>query len=161
MNKESVEDSGKAILNGYTQFYDSQTKANWFAPIAVVMRESDLDVVETTEEVLNEFADSEVCYAMLSCQAINGAQKQDITIEDLPEKVQKAIKAGIMSEEQAIRNAGGQIYGDRIQEIRFDEIGKMSEATVYEADALVEKPHVKKEETEADVETDIFGDDDI
>ena len=75
---------------------------------------------EVKKELLSEFEDNEICKAVLSCKAINGAQKRDINVEDLDERTQKAIKAGVMSEAQAIRNAGGQVYGERIQEMRFD-----------------------------------------
>lgn len=153
LDKDSIEETGKAIMSGYTSFYDSNTKKNWFCPVALVVRE-DRDVVDITEEILSKFEDSEVCLAQLSCQAINGAQKRDIKIEDLDERTQKAIKAGIMSEAQAIRNAGGQVYGDRIQEIRFKEIIKHSEPTAYTLENCIEKPH-KEEEI-----VDIFNEDD-
>ena len=143
MNKDFVEETGKAIMSGYTQFYDPNTSANWFCPITLVMRDS-TEVINITEELLNNFTDSEVCKTVLSCQAINGAQKRDVKIEDLDERTQKAIKAGVMSEAQAIRNAGGQVYGERIQEIRFTEIVKHSEPTVYTLENCVEKPHKKE-----------------
>lgn len=141
IDKDSIEETGKAIMSGYTPFYDANTKKNWFCPIALVMR-GDSEIVNITEEVLNNFDGGEVCKAVLSCQAINGAQRRDVKIEDLDERTQKAIKAGVMSEAQAIRNAGGQVYGDRIQEIRFKEILKHSEPTAYTLDNCVEKPHM-------------------
>ena len=153
MDKDSVDETGKAIMSGYTQFYDQNTSSNWFFPLTLVMRD-DAEKINLMEELLSEFEDSEICKAVLSCQAINGAQKRDINVSDLDEKTQKAIKAGFMSEAQAIRNAGGQVYGDRIQEIRFKEIVKHSEPTVYTLDNCVEKPHKK----EAPV--DIFGNSD-
>jgi hypothetical protein len=153
MDKDSVEETGKALMSGYTDFYDSNTESKWFCPVTLVMRDN-MEKIDLIEELLSEFEDSEICKAVLSCQAINGAQKRDINIDDLDEKTQKAIKAGIMSEAQAIRNAGGQVYGERIQEIRFDELVKHSEPTVYTLENCMEKPH-KKEET-----VDIFGDSD-
>ncbi len=159
MDKDSVEETGKAIMSGYTDFYDSNTESKWFCPITLVMR-GDADVIDITEELLNNFEDNEICKAVLSCQAINGAQKRDINIDDLDEKTQKAIKAGIMSEAQAIRNAGGQVYGDRIQEMRFDELVKHSEPTVYTLENCMEKPH-KKEETVDIFEESNDEDDDI
>ena len=149
MDKESVEDKGKAIMSGFTPFYDSNTEANWFCPIALVTR--DRENVDLTEELLSEFDENEVCKAVLSCQAINGAQKRNVEISDLDEKTQKAIKAGLMSEAQALRNVGGQVYGDRIQEIRFEGIIKHSESTVYTLEDCIAKPHKKEENV------DIFG----
>jgi hypothetical protein len=160
MDKDSVEETGKAIMSGYTQFYDQNTSTNWFFPLTLVMRD-DADKIDLMEELLSEFEDSEICKAVLSCQAINGAQKRDINISDLDEKTQKAIKAGFMSEAQAIRNAGGQVYGDRIQEIRFKEIVKHSEPTVYTLENCVEKPHKKEEAVDIFGESDEDSDDDI
>ena len=150
MDKESVEDAGKAIMSGFTSFYDSTTKKSWFAPISLVMRDTK-DKVDITEDVLSEFADNEICKAVIACQAIDGAQKVDIKVTDLSEKVQKAIAAGIMDEKTAIRNAGGQAYGDKIQEIRFDEISKAGEATIFTLEDCMTKPHKEEENSDDDI----------
>ena len=155
-----IDETGQAIMSGYTTFYDSNTKSNWFCPVSLVMR-GEKDVVDITEELLNNFEDSEVCTALLSCQAINGAQKRDVKLEDLDERTQKAVKAGIMSEAQAIKNAGGQVYGDRIQEFRFKEILKHSEPTAYTIENCLEKPHVKEEQVDIFNDSNEDSDDDI
>ena len=159
MDKESVAEDGKAVLSGYTQFRDSKTKADWFCPIALIMRESDMDVVDGTEEVLSDFGDNEVCKALLSCQVIDGAQKSDIQVENLDEKTQKAIKLGLMDAKQAIKNAGGQMYGPKIQEFRLDSIVKQSEPTVFTAEDLMVIPHIKEEEVDIFANTDDDEDD--
>lgn len=153
MDKTSANEAGKAIMSGFTTFYDSNTKKNWFCPVVLVAR-GDLETINLTEELLNNFETNEICKAVLNCQAINGAQKRDVKIEDLEEKTQKAVKAGLMSEAQAIRNAGGQMYGDRIREIRFKEIIQHSESTVLTLEDCIKKPHTVVKET------DIFSDDD-
>lgn len=157
MDKDGVEDTGKAIMNGFTPFYDPSTKREWFLPLSLVMR--DVENIDLTEELLSEFEDNEICKAVLSCKAINGAQRRDVNLEDLDEKTQKAVKAGLMSEAQAIKNAGGQVYGDVIQELRFDKIVKHSEGTVYTLDNCLEKPH--KEEENVDIFNSEDEEDDI
>ena len=159
MDKDGVEDTGKAIMNGFTPFYDQNTQKNWFLPIALVMR--DVENVDLTEELLSEFEDNEICKAVLSCKAINGAQRRNVNLEDLDEKTQKAVKAGLMSESQAIRNAGGQVYGEVIQELRFDQIVKPSECTAYTLDNMLEKPHKEEEAEDNAVPFDMDEDDDI
>ena len=156
MDKDGLEDTGKAIMSGFTPFYDQNTQRNWFLPIALVMR-NEREIVDGTEEILSEFEDNEICKAVLSCKAINGAQRRCVNLEDLDAKTQKAVKLGIMSEAQAIKNAGGQVYGDVIQELRFDEIVKPSEATVYTLENCLEKPH--KEEEKVDIFEDTDDDD--
>ena len=155
MDKDGIEDTGKAIMSGFTPFYDQNTQKNWFLPLSLIMR--DVENVDLTEELLSEFEDNEICKAVLSCKAINGAQRRNVNLEDLDEKTQKAVKAGLMSEAQAIKNAGGQVYGDVIQEIRFDKIVKHSEATAYTLENMLEKPH--KEEENVDVFEDTEEDD--
>lgn len=159
MDKDGVEDTGKAIMNGFTPFYDQNTQKNWFLPLSLVMR-NEKEIVDATEELLSEFEDNEICKAVLSCKAINGAQRREVNLEDLDEKTQKAVKLGLMSEAQAIKNAGGQVYGDVIQELRFDKIVKHSEATAYTLDNCLEKPH-KEEAEDNTVPFDVDSDDDI
>ena len=145
MDKEYIEESGKAIMRGFTPFYDSATKKNWFTPMELVFR-GDQSKADVIEECMSKFDnDNEICRAVLSCKAIDGAQKVYIKVTDLDEATQKAIAAGVMNEKTAIRNAGGQAYGDRIQEIRFDEIVKMGEHTVYTLDDCIQKPHKEEE----------------
>ena len=48
----------------------------------------------------------------------------------------------LMTEEQAIRNAGGQTYGDNIRELRYKDISKENEPTEYTVEFLTKKPQV-------------------
>lgn len=159
MDKDGLEDTGKAIMSGFTPFYDQNTQENWFLPLSLVMRD-EKEKVDGFEEILSEFEDNEICKAVFSCKAINGAQKRSVNLEDLDEKTQKAVKLGLMSEAQAIKNAGGQVYGDVIQELRFDELVKNSEVTAYKLEDCVAKPH-KKEVEDDSVPFDVDEDDDI
>ena len=70
------------------------------------------------EKVFSKFEEDEIRKINLSCQKIDGAEKSDIKLEDLDEDTQMNIEAGLISLQDAIRDAGGQMYGDRIQEIR-------------------------------------------
>ena len=158
MNKDAIDETGKAIMSGYTTFYDSNTKKDWFCPVEIAVR-GNSETADITEEVLSNFAEAEVCKAVISCQAINGAQRRDVNIEDLDERTLKAIKAGLMTEAQAIRNAGGQVFGDRIQEIRLKEILKHSEPTVYTSTDCIASPHKEEEVVDNDLPFNV--DDDI
>lgn len=158
MDKDSVEELGKAIMSGYTQFYDQNTSKKWFCPVSFVLRD-DMEKVNLIEELLSDFSEGEIYKASLSCQAINGAQKRDIKIEDLDEKTQKAVKAGLMDESVAIRNAGGQVYGERLQEIRFSKITKNSEPTVFTLEDCIKKPHVDEPEADVFADADDIKDD--
>ena len=159
----SYDEAGKAVVNGYTQFYDSITKKNWFAPISLTIRgetdEKGKKRLAGWERVFNKFEDDEIRKIGLSCQSIDGAQRQDIKFEDLDEDTQANIECGLIELEDAIRDAGGQMYGERIQEIRIEKLGrnwsKGSETTVLTVEDCNKKP-VKQEEV-----VDIFDDDEI
>ena len=79
------------------------------------------------------------------------------------EEVRENIEYGLITEEEAIRDAGGQMYGDRIQEIRIARLGKGyssgSEATMYTVEDLYKKPRI--ETVEEDDDDDLFDDDDL
>lgn len=159
MNSEAFEETGKAIVNGYTPFYDNTTKKNWFCPITLAVR----DKVKGWENTFNKAADDEVKKIGLVCHKIDGAQRVDIRLEDLSDEVRENIEYGLITEEEAIRDAGGQMYGDRIQEIRIAGLGKGyssgSEATMYTVEDLYKKPRI--ETVEEDDDDDLFDDDDL
>ena len=154
MNKECLDESGKAVMSGFTPFYDSATKKSWFAPISIVMRDTQ-EKVDVTEDLMSDFEENEICRSIVSCKALDGAQKVDIKVTDLSEKVQRAIAAGVMDEKTAIRNAGGKAYGDRVREYRFHELIKVGEHTAYNLNICMNKPY--KEDEVANV----FNEDEI
>jgi hypothetical protein len=167
LDKEDFDETGKAIVSGYTQFYDSFTKKVWFAPIALVIRgtgdkEKDGKKIAGWERILSKFEDDQIRRITFACQKINGAQKQDIKFEDLDEDTQANIECGLIELEDAIRDAGGQMYGDRIQEIRIEKLGygstKGSETTAYILEDCVKKPKVEADEPEEDI---FAGTDDV
>lgn len=164
VDSSNYDETGKAIVSGFTPFYDSNTKKSWFCPVSLVLRGENNEVgkkkLAVWEKVFNKFEDDEVRKINLACQKINGSQKSDIKFEDLDEDTQDNINAGLITLADAIRDAGGQMYGDRIQEIRIEKLGRGSsrgsESTAYSVEDCNKKPH-KEEKVEEDV--DIFGDD--
>lgn len=159
MNSDVFEETGKAIVNGYTPFYDNNTKKNWFCPITLAVR----DKVKGWENTFSKATDEEVKKIGLVCHKIDGAQRVDIKLEDLSDEVRENIEYGLITEEEAIRDAGGQMYGDRIQEIRIAGLGKGyssgPEATVLTVEDLYKKPRI--ETVEEDDDDDLFDDDDL
>lgn len=151
------EEYGKVNVNGYTTFYDNATKKNWFAPVTLVAR----DKINAWKKIFNKFEGDEVRKINLVCQKINGAQRVNITIEDLDEDTQENIALGLISEAEAIREAGGQMFGDAVREMRIEKLGrgsaKGSETTAWSVSDLTKVP--VKEEVEIDIfDTDDFDD---
>lgn len=168
VDSSDYDETGKAIVSGFAPFYDSNTKKSWFCPISLVLRgdtdEKGKKKLAVWEKVFSKFEEDEIRKINLTCSKIDGAEKADIKLEDLSEEVQDNVNAGLITLAEAIRDAGGQMFGDRIQEIRIEKLGrgssKGSETTAYTLDDVNAKPHREEEKVEAvDDDIDIFGDD--
>ena len=167
---DDYDETGKAIVNGWTPFYDSSTKKNWYCPLTLAMRFGTDDKgkkqLKGWKKIFEKFEDDEVRRILLSCEQINGAQKVDITYDDLDEDTKDNIDFGIISLEDVIKDLGGQMYGNRIQEIRISKPGrgftKGSETTMYTVDDMNQKPireiAAKVEDNDEDI--DLFSSDD-
>jgi hypothetical protein len=167
VDSDSYDETGKAIVNGWTTFYDSNTKKTWFCPLALALRgdtdEKGKKKLAVWEKVFSKFEDDEIRKINLTCSKIDGAEKMDIRLEDLDEDTQMNIEAGLISLQDAIRDAGGQMFGDRVQEIRIEKLGrgssKGSETTAYTLDDVNAKPHKEEEKVDDEI-VDLFDDSD-
>lgn len=165
VDSEDYAETGKAIANGYTAFYDNSTKKNWYCPISLVMRFGTDDKgkkkVKGWEKIFGKFEDDIIRRMVLECEQIDGAQKVDVSYDDLSDEAKEMIDFGIISIEDAIKDAGGSVYGDTIHEIRIKGPGKGfskgSETTVYSLEDMKKKP---SKEVEKEEDTDIFDDED-
>ena len=165
VDSDSYDETSKAIVNGWTTFYDSNTKKTWFCPLGLVLRgdtdEKGKKKLAVWEKVFGKFEDDEIRKINLTCSKIDGAEKMDIRMEDLDEDTQMNIEAGLISLQDAIRDAGGKMFGDRVQEIRIEKLGrgssKGSETTAYTVEDCNAKPHKEEEKEE---EINLFDDDD-
>lgn len=171
VDSDDYDETGKAIVNGWTPFYDSFTKKNWYCPITLAMRLGTDDKgkkqLKGWKKIFEKFEDDEIRRILLSCEQINGAQKVDITYDDLDEDTKDNIDFGIISLEDVIKDLGDQMYGDKIQEIRINKLGrgftKGSETTMYTVDDMNKKPIreiAAKVKTDDDDDVDLFSSDD-
>ena len=174
MDSSSYEETGRAIVSGFTSYYDAATKKNWFCPIGLAMRfgtdEGGLKKIKGYDKIFSKFEDDEVRHINLVCQQIDGAQKVDITYDDLSDEAKENIEYGLLTLEEAIKDAGGNVYGDKIQEIRIEKLGrgfsKGSETTEYTMEMLTQKPfkeEIKVADDDGDDEeekVDLFADED-
>lgn len=160
MDSTDYAETGRAIVNGYTQYYDSSVKRNCFCPITLAMRfgtdENGMETLAYWNDIFTEFEDDAVRHIGLKCDEINGAQRVQVTYDDLSDKLKRAIKVGAKKLEDALREAGT-VMGEKIQEIRIVGLGRGvdgSETTAYEVEDLMKKPF--KEEPVMD----LFAEDD-
>lgn len=146
MDSTDYAETGRAIVNGYTQYYDSSVKRNCFCPITLAMRfgtdENGMETLAYWNDIFTEFEDDAVRHIGLKCDEINGAQRVQVTYDDLSDKLKRAIKVGAKKLEDALREAGT-VMGEKIQEIRIVGLGRGvdgSETTAYEVEDLMKKP---------------------
>ena len=166
MDASDYAETGKAIVNGWTAYYDSSLKKTFYCPMALALRfgtdEAGMKKINGWQKIFNKFEDDEIRKISLVCQQIDGAQRVAITYDDLDDDTKENIDFGIVTLEEAIRDAGGNMFGDKIQEIRIEKLGrgysKGSETTVFTVEDMNKKPF--KEDVQVEEETvDIFGDD--
>lgn len=156
MNCDGYDESCRAIVSGYTKFYDNNTKKNWYCPVNLAMRFGTNDTgkkkINGWKKFFDMIEDDEVRRVVFSCQQINGVQRVEITYDDLSDQTKEFIDCGMVSLEQAIRDAGGQKVGDKIQEIRVIEFGRGfsngSEDTTLTVEDMMRKPF---KETNVDI----------
>jgi hypothetical protein len=168
MDASDYAETGKAIVNGWTAYYDSSLKRTCYCPMALAMRfgtdEAGMKKIKGWQKIFSKFEDDEVRKINLACQQIDGAQRVAIRLEDLDEDTQENVAMGLISEEEAIRDAGGNMFGDKIQEIRIEKLGrgssKGSETTVFTVEDMNKKPFKEeaKVEEDDDDDFDIFDD---
>lgn len=172
MDASDYAETGKAIVSGFTPYYESSLKRTCYCPVTLAMRfgtdEEGLKKIKGWQKIFNKFEDDEIRKINLACQQIDGAQRVAIGYDDLDDDTKENIDFGLITLEEAIRDAGGNMFGDKIQEIRIEKLGrgsaKGSETTVYTLEDVTKKPfkeETKVEEAEDDSNFDIFEDDDL
>lgn len=153
MDASDYAETGKAIVNGFTSYYDSSLKRTCYCPVTLVLRcgtdDDGMKKIKGWQKIFNKFEDDEIRKINLSCQQIDGAQRVAITYDDLDDDTKENIDFGLISLEEAIRDAGGNMFGDKIQEIRIEKLGRGSsrgsETTVFTMEDMTKKP-VKAED---------------
>lgn len=158
----------EAIVAGYVRYYDSQYKSEpnkgyVFCPINVAVRLEE----EAMQRLKKRFAvekDDQYRVVRLQCLYINGAEKVPIELEDLSEDDQEDIKCGLITLEQYRKDHGGNIYGDRVTEIRYKGFNTNERFTFrdtdYEDDDFLPPTHTEQEAAKAAVSSAISNSDD-
>lgn len=172
MDASDYAETGKAIVNGFTPYYESSLKKTCYCPVTLALRfgtdEAGMKKIKGWQKTFNKFEDDEIRKVNLVCQQINGAQRVAITYDDLDDDTKENIDFGLTTLEEVIRDMGSSMFGDKVQEIRIEKLGrgstKGSETTMFTLDDMTKKPFkdaevVEDEDDEEDV-VDIFDEDD-
>jgi hypothetical protein len=167
MDASDYSETGKAIVNGFTPYYESSLKKTCYCPVTLALRfgtdEEGTKKIKGWQKTFSKFEEDEIRKINLVCQQIDGAQRVAITYDDLDDDTKENIDFGLTTLEDVIAEMGGNMFGDKIQEIRIEKLGrgssKGSETTVFTMEDMTKKPF-KEEETEEDEEkVDLFAED--
>jgi hypothetical protein len=164
IDDESYDETKKMIFDCYTDYYFNSIKENRFVPITLIINGDGDEKAEKKamafKKKLMAFDDeATVRKCGLVCQMIDGAESVAITYDDLDEETRDNIDMGLISEEDAIKAAGGNMMGDKITECRVQSLArnsaKGSEATVYTEEDLKKLPVVSDEPEDEDSDDEI------
>lgn len=154
----TYDETGKVLVNGWIDYYDSNLKKSGFKPMAIVVREDD----EKKRKALKRkfVCDEEIKQIGLTLSVIEGAERVEITIDMLSEEEQEDIAMGLLDFDEVKRSMNNSVVGDRISELRFAELTpkkNIPKETIYSMDDM---GPAKADAIDEDEKFDIFSSDD-
>ena len=157
-------DDTNYFFNTYAQYYDTNVKANAFAPISFKIAK-DHPKAKGFKILFNKASDDEVKELGVTVAFINGAQRVTLTEDMLSDEQRELLDLGMTTLDEIRAEMGGSVYGERVTENRLTGLmrgysGGVAD-TSYEAMDLVKKPRKEEDKVEAiDEVVDIFDDSD-
>jgi hypothetical protein len=159
----NFEETGKVLVNGWVDYYDGNLKKNGFCDMCVVIREEN----EKKRNALKRkfTCESGIKQIGLTLSVIEGAEVIELTMDMLDDETREDIECGLLDFEDVKRELGGRAIGDRISELRFEELTpkkNVAQDTVYTADDMhpAREDVVEDEESEDEEVVNIFDDED-
>lgn len=164
----TYDETGKVLVNGWIDYYDSNLKKPGFKPMVIVVREDD---DKKRKGFKRKFVcDEEIKQIGLTLSVIEGAEVIELTMDMLDEETREDIECGLLDFEDVKRELGGRMIGDRVSELRFVELTAKKnkpQDTVYSVDDMhparedvIEDVKGEVEVDDEDVNVDLFADDD-
>ena len=150
------EETGKAYVNGWVNYYDSSVKANGFMPLTVTVRENEKKIAGLKRKFSCE--SDEIKQVGLTLKVVDGSERVEITIDMLTEEEQEDIACGILDFEEVKRAMNNSVVGERVSELRFVELTPRK-STVQDTVYHLEDMHEARAKVVDEVE-DIFASDD-
>lgn len=153
-----LEETGKVLVNGWFNYYDSNLKKNGFQNVAIVIRE---DNEKKREALKRKFTvDEGIKQIGLTLSVIEGAERVELTVDMLSDEDREDLECGLVEWDDLKKAYGGSVVGDKVSELRFACLTakkNVAQDTIYGVDDM----HPAREEADdsEDVVTDIFEDD--
>ena len=123
-------------------------KGHEFCPITFVMHE-EKQAKAFEKRILGSLEEADYYSVMVTCDYINGAEKKDITLEDLTAAQREDIDCELVTLDELKKQLGGKVYGEAVNEIRYKSYNVKNgiSATSYTDEDMEEPKHVIPEET--------------
>lgn len=126
LNEDMFEDSKKYIINGYIKTFDSQLKQDMYLSYPLIVDASRLDMKNPKHKGRIDMlisplksCDEDVIYELqYKVKFARGAERKEITLDDLNEWQRNAVEFGLKEFEDLKRELGGNTFGDKVDETR-------------------------------------------
>ena len=169
VDSSKYEEDKKHTVSAFVQFYDNNTfKSNIFAPVSLVISGEGGDIAEKRAlglvKKFQRVEGDEIRKIGVACCALNGAQRIRITEDMLSEEQRENILFGLCTFDDVVREMGGHIVGQKVQEIRITGLARgYSGGSVETAYVMgdMSLPVIECEDACNADDFDIFDDDDI
>ena len=142
------DETGKCFVNGWVSYYDGNKdiKSTGFKPTTIVIKEDNEKKLKGLKE--RKFnVDEGIKQIGLTLQVVEGAERVEITMDMLDDETREDIECGLLDFEEVKKSLGGNTYGDRVSELRFEELTEsknIPQETTYAVEDM--RPARKKEE---------------
>lgn len=167
------DETGKCFINGWVTYYDpnKEVRKNGFMPFTVTVKEENEKKLKGLKRKFD--IEEGIKQIGLTLKVIEGAERVEITMDMLDDETREDIECGLLDFEDVKRALGGNTYGDRISEIRFEELTEnknIAQDTTYTVEDMhpARKEEVVEEETvieekvvDSDLPFDLDLDDDL
>ena len=167
IDADSFNETNKYYLNAYIrQYAKGFVDNNISVPLTLVIdgsgSEDKLKKANLFKKRFSTFEDATWREVGLVCSVIDGAERIEITENDLTDEQKEDIECGLTTFEDIKRDLGGTTYGERVQEVRIESYARGfnqggAQDTVY-TDEDFDKP--QREGLEED-DVDIFNEETI
>lgn len=178
VDTSSFKDENKIYINTYTRNYDSKRKEDIPCPVQLVLdctkNDTDSKIKGFNNLIQKQFEsakDGKWKTIGVKVKLLNGSQKMELTDDMLNDFQREMLELGATTKEEIIRENGGDIYGNKIEETVIINVArgftKGSQDTIYTDQDFVlkeiEEDKRSNEATKENDEEDIFAgiDDDL
>ena len=142
----TYDETGKCFINGWISYYDNnkEVKSNGFKPITITVKEDNEKKIKALKRKFD--IDEGIKQIGLTLKVIEGAERQEITMDMLTDEQRDDIECGLLDFDELVKSLGGNVFGDRVSELRFDKL-TASKNTVQDTSYTVEDMHPARKET--------------